>query len=71
MTPVAPSSEPLPARMLNEYAYCPRLFHLMHVEGLWADEIMILDLGKAEIDIDRSLEMIGRTHHPPVRAMIV
>ena len=21
----------------NEYAYCPRLFHLMHVEGRWAD----------------------------------
>jgi len=27
----------LPVRMLNEYAYCPRLFHLMHVEGRWAD----------------------------------
>jgi hypothetical protein len=23
----------LPVRMLNEYAYCPRLFHFMHVEG--------------------------------------
>ena len=29
--------ELLPVRMLNEYAYCPRLFHLMHVEGRWAD----------------------------------
>jgi len=29
--------DPLPLRMLNEYAYCPRLFHLMHVEGRWAD----------------------------------
>ena len=27
----------LPIRMLNEFAYCPRLFHLMHVEGRWAD----------------------------------
>jgi CRISPR-associated protein Cas1 len=27
----------LPVRMLNEYAYCPRLFHLMHVEGRWTD----------------------------------
>lgn len=27
----------LPVRMLNEYAYCPRLFHFMHVEGRWAD----------------------------------
>lgn len=31
------SAQPLPVRMLNEYAYCPRLFHLMHVEGRWAD----------------------------------
>jgi CRISPR-associated protein Cas1 len=23
--------------MLNEFVYCPRLFHLMHVEGRWAD----------------------------------
>jgi len=29
--------EPLPVRMLNEFAYCPRLFHLMHVEQRWAD----------------------------------
>jgi len=31
------SMDPIPLRMLNEYAYCPRLFHLMHVEGRWAD----------------------------------
>jgi len=35
----AVSAELLPARMLNEYAYCPRLFHLMHVEGRWADNV--------------------------------
>lgn len=28
---------PLPARMLNEWVYCPRLFHLMHVQRLFAD----------------------------------
>lgn len=28
---------PLPVRMLNEYVYCPRLFHFMHVEGRWED----------------------------------
>ena len=26
----------LPARMLNEFAYCPRLFYLEHVDGLFA-----------------------------------
>jgi CRISPR-associated protein Cas1 len=33
----------LPVRMLNEYAYCPRLFHLMHVEGRWADNAFTVD----------------------------
>ncbi len=33
----------LPVRMLNEYAYCPRLFHLMHVEGRWADNVYTID----------------------------
>ncbi len=33
----APSPDLLPLRMLNEYAYCPRLFHFMHVEGRWED----------------------------------
>ena len=33
----APPPDLLPLRMLNEYAYCPRLFHFMHVEGRWAD----------------------------------
>jgi len=27
--------------MLNEFAYCPRLFHLMHVEGRWADNALL------------------------------
>jgi hypothetical protein len=26
------NDDPLPARMLNEFAYCPRLFHLMHLD---------------------------------------
>ena len=26
--------------MLIEFAYCPRLFHLMHVEGRWADNVI-------------------------------
>lgn len=29
--------ELVPARMLNEYAYCPRLFYLEWVQGEWAD----------------------------------
>jgi len=33
----------LPVRMLNEYAYCPRLFHLMHVDGRWADNVYTVE----------------------------
>lgn len=31
-----PITDVLPARMLNEFCYCPRLFYLEHVEGLFA-----------------------------------
>ena len=37
--PTSESSALLPVRMLNEYAFCPRLFHLMHVDGRWDDNI--------------------------------
>ncbi len=37
------SDELLPVRMLNEFAYCPRLFHLMHVEGRWADNVYTVE----------------------------
>lgn len=33
----------LPVRMLNEYAYCPRLFHFMHVEGRWEDNVYTVE----------------------------
>jgi CRISPR-associated protein Cas1 len=29
--------------MLNEYVYCPRLFHLMHVEGRWEDNVFTVE----------------------------
>jgi CRISPR-associated protein Cas1 len=30
-------TEPLPARMLNEFVYCPRLFYYEHVEGIFVE----------------------------------
>jgi len=36
-SPDAVSPDLLPARMLNELTYCPRLFFLEHVEGLFAN----------------------------------
>jgi hypothetical protein len=34
---------PLPARMLNEFTYCPRLAYLEWVQGEWADSADIVD----------------------------
>jgi CRISPR-associated protein Cas4 len=35
--PLAADMPPLPARMVNEFQYCPRLAYLMWVQGEWAD----------------------------------
>lgn len=35
--------EPVPARMLNEFTYCPRLAYLEWVQGEWADNPDTLD----------------------------
>ena len=35
--------EPLPARMINEFAYCPRLFYLECVQREWAESADTLD----------------------------
>lgn len=40
---VGKDADLLPVRMLNEFAYCPRLFHLMHVEGRWADNVYTVE----------------------------
>jgi len=33
----------LPVRMLAEFVYCPRLFHLMYVDGRWEDNVFTLE----------------------------
>jgi len=54
----------LPVRMLNEYAYCPRLFHLMHVEGRWADNAFTLD-GKR---VHRRVDQVDHVLPDPTQA---
>ena len=43
MGDISENADLLPCRMLNEYAYCPRLFHLMHVQGRWADNAFTVE----------------------------
>lgn len=53
---IAPDDEQelLPVRMLNEFAYCPRLFHLMHVEGRWEDNEFTLEGRHTHRRVDRT-----------------
>ncbi len=44
--------------MLNEYAYCPRLFHLMHVEGRWADNVYTEEGRGVHNRVDRFDELL-------------
>jgi len=55
------SGDLLPVRMVNEYAYCPRLFHLMHVEGRWADNAFTEE-GK---EVHRRVDRIDRVLPDP------
>lgn len=36
-------NEPIPARMINEFAYCPRLFYLEYVQKEWRESADTLD----------------------------
>jgi len=49
----ATDADLLPVRMLSEYAYCPRLYHLMRVEGLWADNRYTAEGRRAHRRVDR------------------
>ncbi len=44
---------PLPARMLNEYVYCPRLFYLMHIMGRWEDNEFTVDGASVHRRVDK------------------
>jgi CRISP-associated protein Cas1 len=43
----------LPVRMLNEFVYCPRLFHFMHVEQQWADNVFTAEGHEVHRRVDR------------------
>lgn len=53
MTVTTSDTDLLPVRMVNEYAYCPRLFHLMHIEGRWADNVYTVEGRHAHRRVDR------------------
>lgn len=43
----------LPIHMLNECAYCPRLFYLMHVDRRWEDNVYTVDVKNVHRRVDQ------------------
>lgn len=64
MTDAFPSPDLLPVRMLNEYAYCPRLFHFMHVEGRWADNVFTEEGREVHRRVDRIDQILPDPEDP-------
>ena len=48
----------LPARMINEAAYCPRLFYLMHVEGQFEHNRDTLEGGQVHQRVDQKTDRL-------------
>jgi len=59
------SPDLLPVRMLNEYAYCPRLFYLMHVEGRWEDNSYTIEGRHAHRRVDDSEQLLPEPASAP------
>ena len=57
-----PVPDLVPARMLNEFAYCPRLAYLMWVEREWADNVETLEGKHAHRRVDREPGERERLH---------
>lgn len=57
-TDLALAEDLLQVRMVTEYAYCPRLYYLMHAEGLWADNEYTIQGRHVHRRIDQAIDGI-------------
>lgn len=62
-----PTPSVIPARMLNEYAYCPRLAYLEWVQGEWADSADTLEGKHAHRRVAESEPSRPRIHNRSVQ----
>lgn len=58
----APVPDHVPARMLNEYAYCPRLAYLMWNQQEWAESSDTVEGRHAHRRVDRDADSLARIH---------
>lgn len=64
--PARPVPALVPARMLNEFTYCPRLAYLMWVQQEWADSADTLDGTHAHRRVDRDPDSLAKLHQRSV-----
>lgn len=56
---IVTTNEPIPARMINEFAYCPRLFYLEYVQKEWRESADTLDGSFVHRRVDRETGKIA------------
>lgn len=56
------NSEPIPLRALNEYTYCPRLFHFMYVEGIFLSNADVEEGARAHTAAEKRSDRIRKKH---------
>ena len=62
-------SDLIPARMLNEVVYCPRLFYLEHVAGEWEDNADTLAGKRVHRRVDASMSSLAPANELPPEDM--
>ena len=74
--PALPEDAPfLPARMVNEYVYCPRLAYLEWVQGEWAESADTVEGAHVHRRVDRedrplpAAEALGEAERPRTRSV--
>lgn len=63
----APLPELVPARMLNEFTYCPRLAYLEWVQGEWADNLETVEGKRAHGRVDQAEGERAEIHRRSVK----
>ena len=63
-------SNHIPARMLNEFAYCPRLFYLEYVQREWAESADTLDGRFVHRRVDREQGAMPTADELPAEAIL-
>lgn len=58
--------EYLPARMINEVVYCPRLFYLMHVEGLFLSNRFTAEGDVIHRRVDKKTDSLESPNQQPL-----